>query len=65
MEKTYEIKGMKCQGCQKTITEKFQEVPGVQKVEVDLENKTATVNGEVTQDALQEGLKGTKFEVIA
>lgn len=39
MEKTYEITGMKCQGCVKTVTEKLSAVRGVEKVVVDLDKK--------------------------
>lgn len=35
--KTYEITGMKCQGCVKTVTEKLSAVRGVEKVVVDLD----------------------------
>ena len=38
MTKTYNITGMKCQGCVNTVTEKLSAVKGVDKVQVDLEN---------------------------
>lgn len=37
MEKTYEVTGMKCQGCVTKVTEKLSAVPGVKSVKVDLE----------------------------
>ena len=37
MTKTYNITGMKCQGCVNTVTEKLSAVKGVDKVQVDLE----------------------------
>lgn len=65
MEKTYEIKGMKCMGCVNKVKESFEKVPGVENVTVDLETKTATVTGNVTKEALSNSLADTKFEVIA
>ena len=43
MTKTYKITGMKCQGCVNTVTEKLSAVKGVDKVQVDLENKQVTI----------------------
>ena len=45
MTKTYNITGMKCQGCVNTVTEKLSAVKGVDKVQVDLENKQVTIEG--------------------
>ena len=45
MTKTYKITGMKCQGCVNTVTEKLSAVKGVDKVQVDLENKQVTIEG--------------------
>ncbi len=61
MEKTYEITGMKCQGCVKTVTEKLSAVLGVEKVVVDLDKKQATVTGNPFKLSLKRALKGTKF----
>ena len=61
MEKTYEITGMKCQGCVKTVTEKLSAVRGVVKVVVDLDKKKATVTGNPFKLSLKRALKGTKF----
>jgi len=45
MTKTYNITGMKCQGCVNTVTEKLSAVKGVENVKVDLENKQVTIEG--------------------
>ena len=44
MTKTYKITGMKCQGCVNTVTEKLSAVKGVDKVQVDLENKQVIID---------------------
>lgn len=61
MEKTYEVAGMKCDGCVKTVTEKLSAVRGVEKVVVDLDKKQATVTGKPWVWSLKRALKGTKF----
>ena len=52
MEKTYQIEGMKCEGCAKTVQETLTQVAGVTEVTVDLNQKTATVMGDVPEQAL-------------
>ena len=63
MEKTYEVTGMKCQGCVNTVTEKLSAVKGVENVKVDLENKQATITGRPFKFFLKRALKGTKFNL--
>lgn len=63
MEKTYEVIGMKCDGCVKTVTEKLSAVRGVEKVVVDLEKKQVTVTGKPWGFLLKRALKGTKFSL--
>lgn len=38
------IKGMKCQGCVNSVKEILGAIPGVRKVEVDLQKQEATVH---------------------
>ena len=59
MTKTYNITGMKCQGCVNTVTEKLSAVKGVENVKVDLE----TIEGKPWKWSLKRALKGTKFEL--
>lgn len=63
MEKTYEVTGMKCQGCVEKVTQKLSAVPGVKAVDVDLEKKQATVTGRPFKFFLKRSLKGTKFNL--
>ena len=65
MNKTVFIEGMKCQGCVDSIKEKFESIAGVESVDIDLENKKATItgNGDVSLDELRNSLAGTKFTV--
>ncbi|AND78756.1 heavy-metal-associated domain-containing protein [Streptococcus pantholopis] len=61
MEKTYEITGMKCQGCAQTVAEKLSSVRGVTDVHVDLEKKQATVTGHPFKFSLKKALKGSHY----
>ena len=63
MEKTYEVTGMKCQGCVRKVTEKLSAVSGVKAVNVDLEKKQATITGRPCKFFLKRALKGTKFSL--
>lgn len=43
---TFKIDGMTCQSCVKTITEKFQQLVGGEKVNIDLANKKADITSD-------------------
>ena len=63
MKKEYNLEGITCAGCASTVKERFSNVPGVTNVEVSLENKVATVEGDASVDALQASLEGTKYSI--
>ena len=48
MKKEYNLEGIKCAGCANTVKERFSNVQGVTNVEVSLENKVATVEGDAS-----------------
>lgn len=62
MEKTYKIEGMKCAGCAQTITMDFEAVPGVTSAKVNLDTKTAVVEGDFSEQALLDSLRGTPYK---
>ena len=53
-------------GCANTVKTKFEKIKGVNSVEVDLENKLATLNTEleIPKDSLQTTLEDTNYEII-
>lgn len=63
MKKTYEITGMKCQGCAKTVTERLSSVRGVEDVVVDLEQNQVTIIGKPFTFSLKRSLKGTHYSL--
>ena len=60
MTKTYNITGMKCQGCVNTVTEKLSAVKGVDKVQVDLET-----NKSLSKGNLGNGLSNVPSKVLS
>ena len=63
MNKSYEIEGLKCQGCANTVKEQFGKVAGVESVEVDVDTNTATVSGYFNEQELTDSLKETKYAI--
>ncbi|ALV22627.1 heavy-metal-associated domain-containing protein [Carnobacterium antarcticum] len=66
MKKELTIEGMKCEGCASTVAEKFQAVDGVERVMIDLDSKTATVESQkdINESVFQEALADTKYKVV-
>lgn len=55
MKEVYHVGGMACPHCQKRVEEGVAALPGVESVEVDLKNATATVEGSVTREEVEIG----------
>lgn len=66
MKQEVTVQGMTCQGCANSVKTKFEKIKGVNSVEVDLENKLATLNTEleIPKDSLQTALEDTNYEVV-
>ena len=64
MTKTVTIEGMMCQNCVKHVTNALNGLPGVT-AQVDLDTKTATVAGEVTDEAIKAAVTGAGYEVVS
>ena len=62
MKKTYQVEGMKCEGCAKTVRETLARVAGVT---VDLNKKTATVISDAPEQALTAALKDTSYRLLS
>ncbi|MFH2204333.1 MAG: heavy metal translocating P-type ATPase [Elusimicrobiota bacterium] len=57
------IDGMTCKNCVRHAVEALQGVAGVTKAEVDLESKTATVEGDVPEQLLREAVEKAGYKV--
>ena len=61
------IDGMSCQGCVKNVTGVLQALPGVERVEVSLEKKQATVDfdpARVGAPQFRDAIEGAGFDVL-
>lgn len=65
MKQTVQVEGMACAGCAQTIQEKLAEIPAVNEVAVDLENKTASIGSEanVSIEDLHNALADTPYAI--
>lgn len=64
MTKTYNITGMKCQGCVNTVTEKLSAVKGVDKVQVDLETNKSLLKGNLGNGLSNVPLKALSSSLV-
>ena len=64
MEKKLKVEGMMCQHCVKHVTEALAAVDGVEKVDVSLEEGTATVQCAegVADEALLAAVRGADYD---
>ena len=63
MKNEYSIEGVKCGGCVATVKDKLSKLENVDSVEVDIQEKTLTVEGDVAKESLQAALSDTKFKI--
>ncbi|CAK7192074.1 Copper chaperone CopZ [Commensalibacter sp. Nvir] len=61
--KTYNIKGMTCQHCVKTVKEALRKLPGVKTVDVDLKQGTVSVEGDVEKSAIKKAIEKEGYEL--
>lgn len=64
MEKKIVIEGMSCGHCTARVEKALNALPGVSAT-VDLNTKTATVTGEVSDDALKEAVTDAGYDVVS
>lgn len=63
--RVYNVKGMSCNHCKKTVTEAISRIPGVTGVEVDLGTGkvTVTFSGEPDDQKVLEAVEEAGYEV--
>lgn len=66
MRKEITIEGMKCEGCANAVRKSFLKVEGVNEAVINLETKSALIQGDVSVDetALRESLADTNYSVV-
>lgn len=65
MSKKILIKGLRCEKCPIHIAQKLSDVAGVEKIEKNMDDMTATVIGEADIDEVKQALSSTPFEIEA
>lgn len=67
MNKTMIIEGMMCAHCTGRVEKALSAIHGVDKVEMDLEGKSAalTLSGEVSDQALTDAVTQAGYEVVS
>ena len=63
MKNAYSIEGVKCGGCVAAVKEKLSKLDNVDNIEVNIQEKTVVVEGEVSKEDLQAALEGTNFKI--
>jgi len=60
---TYDVQGMTCDHCVRSVTEEIGEIEGVASVEVNLKDGTAMVTGDADPEAVRAAVVEAGFEV--
>lgn len=63
MKNEYSIEGVKCGGCVAAVKEKLSKLDNVDNIEVNIQEKTVVIEGEVSKEDLQAALEGTNFKI--
>ncbi len=64
MKNEYSIEGVKCGGCVATVKERLSKLDNVDNIEVNIQEKTVVVEGEVSKEDLQAALVETNFKIV-
>ena len=63
MTRTYSVPGISCDHCKHAIEGEVGQVPGVDRVEVDVPGKTVAVDGGAADDAIRAAIDEAGYEV--
>ena len=61
---TLKIQGLMCGHCRTRVEKALKAVPGVETVEVSLENKSAEVTGTATEEQLRQAVTAAGYQVL-
>lgn len=64
MKNEYNIEGVKCSGCVATVKERLSKLDNVDNIEVNIQEKTIEVEGNVSKEELQAALVDTNFKIV-
>ena len=63
MKNEYSIEGVKCGGCVAAVKERLSKLDNVDNIEINIQEKTVVVEGEVSKEDLQAALEETNFKI--
>ena len=63
MKNEYNIEGVKCGGCVAAVKERLSKLDNIDNIEVNIQEKTVVVEGEVSKEDLQAALEGTNYKI--
>ena len=64
MKNEYSIEGVKCGGCVAAVKERLSKLDNVNNVEINIQEKTIEVEGDVSKEDLQAALLETNFKLV-
>ncbi len=66
MKQDVKVENMTCAGCANTVKQRFEGIPSVESVEINLEEKVATLESSerISDKVLAETLEGTNYKVV-
>ena len=64
MKNEYSIEGVKCGGCVAAVKERLSKLDNVDNIEVNIQEKTVVVEGEVSKEDLQAALSDTNYKIV-
>ena len=64
MKNEYSIEGVKCGGCVTAVKERLSKLDNVNNVEINIQEKTIEVEGDVSKEDLQAALVETNFKLV-
>ena len=64
MKNEYSIEGVKCGGCVAAVKERLSKLDNVDNIEVNIQENTVVVEGEVSKEDLQAALLDTNYKIV-
>ncbi len=62
--KCIQVEGMKCQHCAGSVTKALEELEGISHVQVDLEKKQVSFEGEADHESVKKAIERKGFQVV-
>lgn len=65
VELTYTVADMTCGGCRRSVTDRLNQLPGVDSFDIDLATQRVAVRGtQIDDDTVREAIAGAGFQAV-